>query len=125
VDAHGERSSSATAYIAKAGTNVHVLVNTHVTRVLPINKNSTDFRRVEFAQSPQSDRRIIVAKKEVILSGGVIGTPQILLNSGIGSRQELEELGIETLVDNPSVGKNLTDHPLVQIAFETTLPDTE
>jgi choline dehydrogenase len=60
-----------------------------------------------------------------MLSAGVVGTPHILLNSGIGSRQELEELGIETLVDNASVGKNLTDHPLVRIAFETTIPDTE
>jgi choline dehydrogenase-like flavoprotein len=125
VDAHGARSSAATAYIAKTGTNVHVLVNTHVKRVLPTHNNHTDFRTVEFAQTPQSERRIITVKKEVILSGGVIGTPRILLNSGIRSRRELEELGIETLVGNPSVGKNLTDHPLVQIAFETTIPDTE
>lgn len=124
VDADGERSSAATAYIMKAGRNVHVLVNTHVTRVLPIT-NSTDFRRVEYASSSQSRRIIIAAKKEVILSGGVIGTPHILLNSGIGNRRELEEVGIQTVVDNPSVGKNLTDHPVIQVAFETTIPDTE
>jgi hypothetical protein len=50
VDAHGaRRSSAATAYIAKTGTNVHVLVNTHVTRVLPTHNNRMDFRTVEFA----------------------------------------------------------------------------
>lgn len=125
MDANAERSSSATAYISKTGRNVHVLVNTHVTRVLPMSKDSTDFRKVEFAETPQSERRVLTAKKELILSAGAIGTPRVLLNSGIGSRRELEELGIKTLVDNPSVGKNLTDHPLMKIAFETTMPDTE
>lgn len=124
IDYNAERSSSATAYIEKTGRNVHVLVNTHVTRVLPIN-NHTDFRGVEFAADSQSKRRQITAKKEVIMSAGVIGTPQVLLNSGIGNREELEVLGIKTMVNNPSVGKNLTDHPMVQIAFETTIPDTE
>ncbi|EKM76333.1 hypothetical protein AGABI1DRAFT_45074 [Agaricus bisporus var. burnettii JB137-S8] len=125
VDANAERSSSATAYISKTGRNVHVLVNTHVTRVLPMSKDSTDFRKVEFAETPQSERRVLTAKKELILSAGAVGTPRVLLNSGIGSRRELEELGIKTLVDNPSVGKNLTDHPLIKIAFETTMPDTD
>jgi choline dehydrogenase-like flavoprotein len=47
------------------------------------------------------------------LSAGSIGTPHILLNSGIGSKAALQAVGIKCLVDNPSVGANLTDHPLV------------
>ena len=54
---------------------------------------------------------MVFARKELILSAGTIGSPQILLNSGIGDRNELEGLGITTLHDLPAVGKNLTDHP--------------
>lgn len=96
-----------------------------MTRLFRSNTTTSDFRTVEFAQNAQAERKTVVAKREVILSAGIIGTPRILLNSGIGSRKELTELGIETLLENPSVGKNLTDHPLMQIAFETTLPNTE
>lgn len=123
VDHNAERSSSATAYLEKTGQNVHALINTYVTRVLQV--NGSDFRGVEFAVDPQSPRRQVVARKEVILSGGVFGTPQILMNSGIGKREELEAVGIKTLVDNPSVGKNFTDQPAVLVILPTTLPDTE
>jgi choline dehydrogenase-like flavoprotein len=124
IDHSAERSSSATAYLAKTGTNVHVLVNTYVTRVLPIG-NGTVFRGIEFTTDAHSERRLLVAKKEVIVSGGIIGTPQILLNSGIGKREELEAVGVKTLVDNPSVGKNLTDQVSALVMFPTTIPDTE
>ena len=60
----------------------------------------------------------ITAKKEIILSGGVFGTPQILLLSGIGPQNDLSELGIPVLVDSPDVGKHLTDHPLLSSTFE-------
>lgn len=49
----------------------------------------------------------------MILSAGSIGTPQILLLSGIGDKTELSALGIKTIVNNPSVGRNLTDHSLL------------
>jgi len=52
----------------------------------------------------------VTARKEVILSAGVFGTPQLLMLSGIGDPAELKTLGIDTRVDLPSVGKNLTDH---------------
>ena len=59
----------------------------------------------------------VSATKEVILSAGAIGTPQILMLSGIGPRDTLSSIGVETVVDLPSVGQNLTDHPLVQNHF--------
>lgn len=103
---------------------MHVLVNTYVTRVLPVG-NGTEFRGVEFAVDAKSERKRIVAKKEVIVSGGIIGTPQVLLNSGIGKREELEAVGVKTLVDNGSVGKNLSDQVSALVMFPTTIPDTE
>lgn len=104
---------------------MHVLTNTYVTRVFATGKGGTNFLGVEFATDAQSERKRLVAKKEVILAGGIIGTPQILMNSGIGKREELETMGIETLVDNPSVGKNLTDQVSSFVTFTTTLPNTE
>ncbi|KXN84009.1 Choline dehydrogenase, mitochondrial [Leucoagaricus sp. SymC.cos] len=124
IDSHAQRSSSATAYVEISKDNLHVLLNTYVTRVVPVG-NGTNFRRIEIAASAQSERRQLTANKEVILSGGMIGSPQILLNSGIGKRDELEALGIETLVDNPGVGKNLTDQVYTIMLFNTTLPNTE
>ncbi|KAH0584161.1 Choline dehydrogenase [Termitomyces sp. J132] len=108
----GSRSSSATAYLNaefSARKNLHILVNTRVTRVLSSPCDGT-FRTVEFVQSQGLDW-VVSARKELILSAGTIGSPQILMNSGIGARNELEELGIPTLHDLPAVGKNLTDHP--------------
>lgn len=108
----------------KTGDNVHVLVKTRVTRVVPVG-NGTDFRGVEFAVDSNSPKKQLQAKKEVIISGGVIASPQILMNSGIGKREELEAVGVKTLVDNPSVGKNLTDQAAVLVMVGTTLPTTE
>lgn len=68
--------------------------------------------------------RVIQAKKEVILSAGAVGSPVILLHSGIGDEQELKSLGIKPLVNLPSVGKNLTDHPLFGIGFRANTTDT-
>jgi len=101
-----------------------MLLNTQVTRVIPIRRGSTEFREVEVGSGVDGKSRRIVAEKEVILAGGVFGTPHILLHSGIGDRKELEVAGVRTLVQNPSVGKNLTDHIAVLMSFSTNLPKT-
>ncbi|KAF9447616.1 GMC oxidoreductase [Macrolepiota fuliginosa MF-IS2] len=122
---NGERSSAATAYLGGTGNNVHVLLNTQVTRVVPVNSKGLEFRGVEVAANAQAPRRTITAKKEVIVSGGVIGTPHVLLHSGIGDRKELEKVGIHTLVDNPSVGKNFSDHTSTPVAFAARTQSTD
>lgn len=68
--------------------------------------------------------RIFQASKEVILSAGAIGSPHILFHSGFGEAQELQAAGITPLVDLPSLGKNLTDHPFLLVDFmaENTEP---
>ncbi|KAF9441040.1 GMC oxidoreductase [Macrolepiota fuliginosa MF-IS2] len=109
---HGVRSSSATAYLDHTDNNVHVLLNTRATRTLPT--SGVDFRTIEFTTSSDV--------KELILLGGVINTPQILLNSGIGPRDKLQALGISSLIDNPSIGKNFSDQPAVLTPFPTNLP---
>jgi choline dehydrogenase-like flavoprotein len=50
------------------------------------------------------------ASKEIILAAGAVGSPQILLNSGIGSRKILDAAGVPTVLELPSVGQNVSDH---------------
>lgn len=59
----------------------------------------------------------VCATKEIVLSAGSIGTPIILQRSGIGNHSILSSLGIETIVNNPSVGANLTDHPILTNSY--------
>lgn len=66
----------------------------------------------------------VTAKREIILSAGAFNTPQILLLSGIGDRTELTKLGIDTVLDLPSVGKNMSDHPFVPNVWSVNSNDT-
>jgi choline dehydrogenase-like flavoprotein len=62
--------------------------------------------------------RVARAEREVILAAGAIGSPQILLLSGIGPGEDLRRVGIEVRHDLPGVGRNLQDHPFVSMLFE-------
>lgn len=70
-----------------------------------------------------SPRVTLTASKEVILSAGSVGTPYILLHSGIGDKMELAALGIQSVLDLPSVGKNLTEHPDFSPTFTLNIPN--
>ncbi len=63
------------------------------------------------------EKEIVRCEKEVILSAGAIGSPQILQHSGIGDGEHLNSLGIDVLVDSPAVGKNLQDHLSVPLKY--------
>ncbi|KAF8199805.1 aryl-alcohol oxidase precursor [Mycena galopus ATCC 62051] len=122
---NGSRSSSATSYLAPRyinRPNLHVVLNTLVTRILENGHDSrtgkTAFQTVEYASSTQGSTRFrINATKEVILSAGSIGTPNILLHSGIGDSESLTSLGISPVHNLSSVGKSLRDHPVVRISW--------
>jgi choline dehydrogenase-like flavoprotein len=57
-------------------------------------------------------RKTLTASKELVLSAGVINSPQILMLSGIGDREHLSALGIKTILDLPAVGKDMPDHAI-------------
>jgi choline dehydrogenase-like flavoprotein len=69
-----------------------------------------------------SPKVTLTASKEVILSGGSVGTPHILLHSGIGDKTELAALGIPSVLDLPSVGKNMTEHAIFAPSFTLNVP---
>ncbi|KAF8883635.1 pyranose dehydrogenase [Gymnopilus junonius] len=117
---NGERSSAATAYLTPsvvARPNLEIVLNTRVTRVLEVASEGQikAFRQVQL--STGSKLATITASKEVILSAGSVMTPHILLNSGIGDKIELAHLGIHSTLNLPSVGKNLSDHPMVAVGY--------
>jgi len=62
--------------------------------------------------------RTITANKELILAGGAFGSPQILLNSGIGPKDDLEAVGVKQILDLPDVGKGMTDHMTIRVSFQ-------
>ena len=64
------------------------------------------------------------AEREVILSGGALNTPQLLMLSGVGPADHLAENGITAMVDNPHVGAHLMEHPFYMVNYETTAPGT-
>lgn len=70
------------------------------------------------AYTAEDVKRNLTAAKELILSAGVIGTPLILLNSGIGNATELSEFGISSVIDLPDVGQHMTDHVVAVLAWE-------
>ncbi|TFK34612.1 GMC oxidoreductase-domain-containing protein, partial [Crucibulum laeve] len=129
---NGSRSSAATSYLGPnfaARRNLDIVLNTRVTRILKsksVEGNQNVFRTVEIAldENGTSSRRTIAARKEVVLSAGVIGTPHILLHSGVGDSAELKALGITPHLHLPSVGKNLTDQPASFVNFATTSNNT-
>src|SRR4029079_17418994 len=77
---------------------------------------------VEVERDGQIQR--IGARRELIISGGAINSPVLLLASGIGPGAELAELGIDVKCDLPGVGKNLQDHFQASFAFKTNATDT-
>ncbi|KAL2716017.1 hypothetical protein V1478_013693 [Vespula squamosa] len=105
----GTRCSAAKAFIRpiKFRKNFHLSLWSHVTRVL-IDPSTKKAYGIEFIRNGRVET--VFAKKEVILSAGAINTPQLLMLSGIGARNHLEELGIPVIQDSPGVGQNLQDH---------------
>ncbi|KAJ7282879.1 hypothetical protein C8J57DRAFT_53851 [Mycena rebaudengoi] len=121
----GERSSSATAYLAPVflrRPNLHVMINAQVTRVVKTGNGA--FRTVEFATNAQGKRHKVTARKEVILSAGTVGTPHILMHSGIGNADTLSRIGIKPLHNLPSVGQNLSDHTFLGNQWLVNSTDT-
>jgi choline dehydrogenase-like flavoprotein len=119
--ADGRRWSSAGAYLrpARARKNLVVEPNTHATRIV-----IEDRRAVGVEYITPKGPQIAHARGEVIVSGGVYGSPQLLLLSGIGPGAHLTEIGIPVVHELPAVGANLHDHFNSYLAWRVTKPGT-
>jgi len=120
----GVRCDTASAFLFDTGaiqrSNLTVAIDTQVTRVLVDgSKRATGI----MLEAKDGVATTVNASREIIISCGAIGTPQLLLLSGIGPAQELHEHGIECIQDLP-VGRNLQDHLLVGMGYRVK-PDQQ
>ena len=104
----GKRCSAAKAYLVPIldRNNLTVLTDTNVNKILVEGNKATGVLCI----NEEGEEFSIQATKEVLLSSGAFGSPQILLRSGIGPSDEITKHGIEHKIDLPGVGKNLQDH---------------
>jgi choline dehydrogenase len=118
---NGRRWSAAAAYLTPilARKNLTIESNAHVSRVL---FEGTRAVGVEYVQAKQAVQARAI--REVILSGGAVNTPQVLLLSGIGDRETLKRFDIPVVADLKGVGKNLQDHLDCSIQYESSQPIT-
>jgi 4-pyridoxate dehydrogenase len=115
----GRRCSTATAYLRPAMDRPNLTVETGalVTKVMMDGARATG---IEYVQGGHA--RVARADREVILSGGAINSPQLLMLSGIGHPDELKTHGISTRIPLKGVGKNLLDHTSAPITFRRKEP---
>ncbi|GAA4634874.1 GMC family oxidoreductase N-terminal domain-containing protein [Actinoallomurus vinaceus] len=112
----GRRWSTADAYLARAKErpNLTVFTDALVTRVVIENGRATG---VAYLRGGAEQRA--AAGREVILSGGAVNSPQVLMLSGVGPADHLRSFGIDVVVDLPAVGRGLQDHPMVPVMWHT------
>jgi choline dehydrogenase len=110
----GRRWSAADAYLkpAMARPNLTVRTGAQVTRVLVAGGRATG---VEYLAGGR--RHTVRAGREVVLAGGAVNSPQLLMLSGIGPAGHLREVGVDVVHDLPGVGARLQDHPLVPVIW--------
>ncbi|MBU3065023.1 GMC family oxidoreductase N-terminal domain-containing protein [Nocardia sp. NEAU-G5] len=112
----GRRWSTADGYLRPAISRPNLTIRTHafVTKVL-----LDGMRAVGVSYRHRGATHLALADSEVVLSGGAINSPQLLMLSGIGPAAHLREHGIEPVVDLPGVGENLHDHPVTPYIWRT------
>ena len=117
----GRRCSAADAYLrpALARKNLNVEVDALVTRLVFDGKRAAGVEYLQHGETVTAH-----AEREVILCGGVINSPQLLLLSGIGDPDELRAHDIAVKVALPGVGKNLQDHISASVAYGRKEPGT-
>ena len=116
---NGERWSVARAYLHPVAgrSNLQIITEAHTYQILTEGK-----RAVGVSYLKKGQRIDVRARREVLLAGGAINSPQLLLLSGIGPRDELTRHGIAVKHELPGVGQNLQDHLDVLVVHKCTQP---
>ncbi len=115
----GRRSSAAVAYLrpVESRPNLNVIVHAMTEKITIENG-----RAVGAVFTQDGERREIRCAKEVLVCGGSINSPQLLMLSGIGPGEHLRQLGVPVLVDAPQVGQNLQDHLQLRLTYRLNRP---
>jgi choline dehydrogenase len=118
---NGKRCSTAVAYLRPAlkRPNLTVRTNAHATGLLFDKSRAAGVSYVRDGSVEQAR-----ASREVILCGGAINSPQLLMLSGVGPADDLKRLGISVVADVPGVGENLQDHLATFVAYKSERPVT-
>ncbi|MCF6113188.1 GMC family oxidoreductase [Mesorhizobium muleiense] len=113
------RSSASVAYLRpiRARKNLTVRTGVLVTRIVVENRRAVG---VEIVDRPGGAKKILRAEREVIVSSGAIGSPKLLMQSGIGPADHLKSVGVTPVHDLPGVGSNLQDHLDLFVIAECT-----
>ncbi|MEV4252138.1 GMC family oxidoreductase N-terminal domain-containing protein [Spirillospora sp. NPDC049652] len=114
----GRRWSTADAYLrpARWRRNLHVMTHAHVRRVLIEDGRAVGVALVNGVR--------VTARREVVLSAGAVGSPHLLLLSGVGDPDHLREHGIEPVAERPAVGRHLQDHLAIMLLRHCPEPVT-
>ena len=119
---NGRRFSAADAYLRPALTRPNLELRTGVT-VLGVELDGDQAVGVRLRKG-RGGVELVRAEREVLLSAGAIGSPQLLLLSGIGAPEELRDAGVQVAHELPGVGRNLQDHPFLTVLWEVSDTDT-
>jgi choline dehydrogenase len=119
--ANRRRWSTAKAYLdpARSRPNLTIRTGAHATRIVLTGNRATG---IEYTTAEGS--RTAVARREVVVSGGTYGSPQLLQLSGLGPAEHLRDMGIAVICDMPAVGSNLHDHFNTYMSWRCTRPIT-
>ncbi|CEG42160.1 choline dehydrogenase [Plasmopara halstedii] len=118
----GRRWSTASAYLRPAmkRSNLKVVTDTFVSKVVFEGKKAVGIK----VEDRDKDTRQVRAAKEIILSGGAINSPQLLMLSGIGDADHLKDVGVSLVQHLPAVGRNMEDHLDMYIQYLCKKPIT-
>ena len=111
----GARASTADAYLRPRPRNLRVVTGAHVRRVT-FDRDAGTPRATGVYVDIDGTTRHATARREVVLAGGSVNTPQLLMLSGIGDAEHLAAHGIPLVVDAPDVGSHLQDHLVAGLA---------
>jgi choline dehydrogenase-like flavoprotein len=119
---NGRRFSCADAYLRPSmkRENLEVVTGAQVLRVELDNGRATGVRY----RARRGGEQVARAEREVVLAAGAIGSPQLLLLSGIGPPDQLREVGVPLTHELPGVGENLQDHPYVVCIWESAVGES-
>lgn len=117
---NGRRCSSAVAFLnpAKQRENLTIITHAHVEKVVFDGTRATAVTFKDRSGKVQT----VKANREIVLSGGAINSPQLMMLSGLGEAEQLKEHGIDVVKDLPGVGKNMQDHLQARLVYKCNEP---